>query len=65
MQYLPVDVKKYIVDHNPTLEDALSKYLVEFKFDGEIFTKLMSTLKNYPAKLDEYVEFLYGRVARH
>ena len=65
MNYLPVDVKKYIVDHNPTLEDALSKYLVEFKFDGAIFTKLMSTLKNYPAKLDEYVEFLYGRVARH
>jgi len=63
LQYLPVDVKQYIISQNPLMEDALSKYCMEDKFRGDLFERLMSNLTGYPPLLDDYVELLYGRVA--
>ena len=65
VNYLPLDVKQWIIDKNPTLEEPLSKYTIEFEYQSEIFEELVSNLKGYPDILEDYVELLYGRVARH
>ena len=65
IQYLPVDIKQYIIERNPLMENALSKYCMEDKFRGDLFERLMSNLTGYPPILDDYVERLYGRVARY
>ena len=62
IQYLPYDVKQYIIHKNPLLSESLTKYLIEDKFRGDLFETLMSRLTGYPELLDDYVELLYGRM---
>ena len=59
MQYLPVDVKQYILSRNPVMEESISKYVIEDKYRGDVFERLMSNLTGYPEMLNDYVELLY------
>ena len=41
------------------MEESISKYVIEDKYRGDVFERLMSNLTGYPEMLNDYVELLY------